>query len=165
MKVIAIAAFDEARVIGKDGELPWKIPEDFRHFASLTKGHTVLMGRKTYESLPPAFRPLPQRCNVVVTRNVQSLANEDGILLRSCPRGFIEDCRSGKEALQSDVLWVIGGEEIYRVTKDLWDAAEITRVQGRHEGDAFFPEFEDDFTLERQEQHDGFSFETFVRTA
>jgi dihydrofolate reductase len=165
MKVIAIAALDEARVIGCAGELPWKISEDFRHFANLTRGNTVLMGRKTYDSLPAAYKPLPKRRNVVVTRDPKSLAGEKGIWVRSCPRKFIEDCRSGKEELCSDLLFVIGGEEIYRITMDLWDMAEITRVTGVHEGDAFFPEFEDDFVLENKEEHVGYSFETFVRNA
>ncbi|HQH28508.1 MAG TPA: dihydrofolate reductase, partial [Oligoflexia bacterium] len=101
LRVIAIAAMDEARVIGAKNALPWSIPEDSRRFFSLTKGHAVLMGRKTYESLPARFRPLPQRRNLVISRSPAQLAQDSGIEVHTCACELIDSARSGAYALPS----------------------------------------------------------------
>ncbi len=112
-------------VIGKDGAIPWRLPEDLKRFKALTLGHTVVMGRKTWDSLPPKNRPLPGRRNVVVTRAAGWCA--DG-----AERATLE------AALQMDDVFVIGGAEIYRAALAAADRIELTEVQADFEGDAVF---------------------------
>lgn len=162
-KIIAIVAMDNARVIGFNNQLPWKIPEDMKRFSQLTTGHTVLMGRKTYQSLPKKFRPLPNRRNVVVSRDPQSLKNEEGIEVRSDVEQFMADVKSGKEQIAGEILWVIGGAEIYVATKPFWDAVRVTLVDGAHQGDAFFPKFEGGFIKTESEAGSGFEFLTYSK--
>ena len=165
IRFIAIVAMDEKRVIGNKNALPWNIPEDMRHFSKLTKGHSVLMGRKTYESLPEKYRPLPERLNMVITRDPSKLKVPPGVLVFRSPSECIEACRQGDVALRSEIVWIIGGSEIYQETMDEWDEVYITRVEGTHEGDAFLPEFESSFELVEREIHQGFVFERCKRQA
>ena len=162
-KICAIVAMDRGRVIGVKNGLPWDLPEDRKHFASLTRGHTVLMGRKTYQSLPPQYRPLKNRVNVVVTRDPASLASEQGIVVCASPREFVQDCLSGKQKLTSEELWIVGGEQIYRETQEFWEIVELTLVDGEHQGDAWFPEFENDFQRVSETACQGYSFLTYRR--
>ncbi len=164
-KVIAIAAMDEARVIGVDGKLPWHLPEDMRHFSSLTSKHTVVMGRKTYQSLPEKYRPLPNRLNVVVTRTPERIAQElpQEVVLSDKPEQYLADAKSGKLEIRGEIIWLIGGEELYRLLLPRCDEIELTRIDGTHEGDAFFPEFENEFELVREEKHSGFCFQRWQR--
>ncbi len=131
--LILIAAVAKNRVIGKDNTLIWNIPEDMAHFKALTAGHTVVMGRKTWESLPPRFRPLPGRRNIVITRQTGYTA----------PGADIAD--SIENALQlastADGVFVIGGAEIYAQALPLANRLELTEVDLEPEGDAWFPEF------------------------
>ncbi len=103
-------------VIGRDGAIPWQLPEDLARFKELTMGHTVLMGRRTWESLPARFRPLPGRRNVVLTRNPHYEA--DGA----------EVITSLDEALSLPDLWVIGGSEIYHLALPAAARCEVTEV-------------------------------------
>jgi dihydrofolate reductase len=141
--VSAIVAMDEARVIGKDGALPWHLPEDQAHFKKLTTGHIVIMGRKTWDSLPPKFRPLPNRKNVVVSRNVSGLALPDGVLGVASLEVAIATAR--REAQEGQRIWIIGGAQIYAAALPMCEEVHLTRVYGSHDGDARFPEFEADF--------------------
>jgi len=134
MALRAIAAMSQNRVIGKDGKIPWHIPEDFQWFKKTTMGHAVLMGRKTYESLG---RPLPNRRNLVVTHS-RDLG--DGIEIVS----NLESFRA--EDYPSDV-WVIGGAEIYRQMLGRCEDLYLSIIPRVVEGDTFFPEFESDFEL------------------
>ena len=161
--VIAIVACDEGRVIGLDNQIPWHIPEDMKRFAALTTGHNVLMGSKTYFSLPERFRPLPKRKNFVVTRNSVSLQEQSSITVLNDPLSFISDFKAGKGEFASDLLWIIGGEQIYKLTYPLWDRLELTSVVGRNKGDAYFPEFEQDFKLLKDEDFSTYSFKSYVR--
>ncbi len=131
-EIILIAAVARNRVIGKDNRLLWNIPEDMAHFKTLTRGHAVLMGRKTWESLPERFRPLPGRRNIVVTRNAGYVA----------PGAEIAGSLEEGIALAGDVaqLFVIGGADIYAQAMPLADRLEITEVDLAPEGDAWFPE-------------------------
>jgi dihydrofolate reductase len=112
-------------VIGKGGAIPWRLPEDMRRFKALTLGHTVVMGRKTWDSLPAKNRPLPGRRNLVVTRDPAWRA--DGAEAMA-----LDDALAGGEA------FVIGGAEIYRAALPLADRIELTEVQGDFDGDAVF---------------------------
>ena len=163
MKIKAIAAMDEGRVIGIKNSLPWDIPEDMRYFVRLTKGHSVLMGRKTFESTPLNSKPLPKRLNIVVTRSPEKYQERESLHFISDPIEFLEKCKSGEISLPSDELWVIGGSHLYEQTMPLWDEAHITLIKGRHEGDAYFPPFEDTFELVSKEEIEPCIFRHFKK--
>ncbi|GAA5123005.1 dihydrofolate reductase [Pseudonocardia adelaidensis] len=116
-------------VIGRDGTLPWRLPEDMKHFRSLTTGATVLMGRRTWESLPPRFRPLPGRRNVVLSRTPQ-----DGVETFS-------DLQRALAAATGDV-WVIGGAAVYRAALPFADRIVVTEIREPFDGDAYAPDVE-----------------------
>ena len=134
--IVVIAAVAKNRVIGKDNQLLWHIPEDMAHFKALTRGCPVIMGRKTWESLPPRFRPLPERRNIVISRQTRYVA--EGAELAS----------SLEEALAltagQATAFVIGGEQIYHQAMAIADRLEITEVDLAPEGDAWFPEISAD---------------------
>jgi dihydrofolate reductase len=163
VKIIAIAAMDEGRVIGAQGRIPWHLPEDMQRFAAFTTGHTVIMGRKTFDSLPANFKPLPKRKNIVLTRHPETLSGVDNVEVWTSSAAFIDACRNNKVALPSDKLWIIGGAEIYLQTMPLWDEVMLTLVHGRHEGDVYFPEFEQDFLLMSKVEKDNCAFLNYVR--
>ncbi len=164
VKILAIAAMDQGRVIGCNNEIPWHYSEDFRYFRRLTRGHTVLMGRKTFQSLPEKSRPLPDRFNVVVSRNEGLLTGEEGIYICSSPQRFLSDVENGKVTLPSDQVWIIGGAQVYHDTVNLWQELYLTLVHSNHGGDTWFPEFEDQFELVSSEPRGDFSFRHYVRT-
>ncbi|MFI5445213.1 dihydrofolate reductase [Polaromonas sp. UC242_47] len=118
-------------VIGKDNAMPWHLPEDMAHFKQLTHGCPVLMGRKTWDSLPPKFRPLPGRSNIVITR--QNDWSAEGV----------QRAASLEEALQlaahAPDLWVIGGAQIYAQAEPLAHRIEVTEIAQDFAGDAFAP--------------------------
>lgn len=133
-RLIAIAAMAENRVIGRNGGIPWHLPEDFRWFKRTTLGHIVLMGRRTYESLG---KPLPGRENIVLSRQGGTFAGAQ--TLRSMDELQLpEDGRR---------VFVIGGAEIYRQLLPRCGTFYLSLVYGSPEGDTFLPEFEDTFDL------------------
>ena len=158
MKVSLVAAVAHGGVIGRDNELPWQIPEDARRFRALTWGHPVVMGRRTWDSLPGRFRPLPGRRNVVVTRNASWRA-----------RGA-ERAGSLAEALRllagADEVFVIGGGELYADALPLADELHLTEIDLEVEGDTFFPVLDRavfrEASRERHVADDGTAF-AFVR--
>lgn len=161
-KIIAIAAMDESRVIGIDNRIPWHLPEDLKRFSALTTGHVVLMGRKTFDSLPAKWKPLPNRRNVVLTR--QSAATfPAGVEVWHELDSHLADPAGGVPLKAGENLWVIGGEEIYLMTLPYWDEVYLTLVPGTHQGDAFFPRFEDHFELLTSERGQDCSFLHYVR--
>ena len=123
-------------VIGKDNALPWHLPEDLAHFRSLTSGAPVIMGRKTRDSLPPRYRPLPNRVNIVVTRQADWSA-EGAVRVSSLPQA-IALC---KQQLAPEA-WVIGGAQMYEAAEPVADRAIITEIDREFEGDAFAPVFD-----------------------
>ena len=129
--LILIAAVARNRVIGRGNELVWRDPQDMAHFRDLTRGHTVIMGRKTWESLPPRFRPLPDRRNVVITRQDAYVAT--GAEVVTSPELAL--ARLGKD----ETAFVIGGAEIYSQMLGMASALELTEVDLAPEGDAWFP--------------------------
>lgn len=122
--IALVVAYSRNRVIGRDGGLPWHLPADLRRFKELTSGGTVVMGRRTWDSLPERFRPLPGRRNVVVSRN-------------GCDAP--EVCRSVGEALAAD-CFVIGGGEIYAQALPHADRVYATEVDAVVDGDTLMPE-------------------------
>lgn len=146
-----IAAISENNCIGKDNALLWNIPEDMKNFKDITSGHIVLMGRNTWESIPEKFRPLPNRKNIVITRDENYLLPED-----------VEKYFSIGEALKkykNENVFVIGGASIYKQTIDIADKLYITEVHKTFDGDVFFPEIDKNIWQEvEREDFDGFSF-------
>jgi dihydrofolate reductase len=122
--IAIVVAHSRNRVIGREGDLPWHLPTDLKRFKALTSGGTVVMGRRTWDSLPERFRPLPDRRNVVVSRN-------------GCDAP--EVCRSVEEALAGD-CFVIGGGEVYAQALAVADRVYATEVEGVVDGDVRFPE-------------------------
>lgn len=110
-------------VIGKDGDMPWHLPEDLAHFKACTQGHTVLMGRKTWDSIPERFRPLPNRTNLVLTR--QSNWNANGATVVH----HLEDALQAVRASDSNTLWVMGGAQIYALCMTLASHLEVTFIE------------------------------------
>lgn len=131
-------------VIGKDGKIPWNLPEDLAHFAEVTKGSTVVMGRRTWDSLPESRRPLPGRTNIVVTRNPDWSAEGALVANRICDA---VDMAEGN-------VWIIGGEQIYRAGMHLADKLVITLVGDFDsvDGDAYAPRVD-----AKQWRHSGYS--------
>jgi dihydrofolate reductase len=135
MIISLIAAMAENRVIGKDNDLPWRLPDDMRFFMQTTKGHHVIMGRKNYDSLLDKFKPLPDRSNIVVTR--QKNFNAPGCIVVNGIEKGIEIARDNKE----QELFIIGGAEIYKLTLSVAHRIYLTEIKAIVEGDTYFPEF------------------------
>lgn len=133
MKLHLIWAQARNRVIGINGTLPWHLPEDLAHFKRTTLGAPVIMGRKTWDSLPPKFRPLPGRLNIVVTRQANWQA--DGALRAGALDQARALCPPGTDA------WVIGGADIYAQALPLAHTAVVTEIDADFDGDAHAPAF------------------------
>ena len=125
-----IAAVARNGVIGQDKRLPWHLPADLKHFKTLTTGHTVIMGRKTWESLPPNFRPLPGRQNILITRNTGYAA--------SGATG-VTSLADAVAAAAGDEAFVIGGAELYAAALPLADRLRLTEIDADFAGDTWFP--------------------------
>jgi len=133
----AIAALAENRVIGAGGKIPWHLPEDFKFFREQTTEHTIVMGRKTWDSLG---RPLPRRRNVVISRALTPGEN-------TLPGAVVVNSLDEIEKLPpAGDVWIIGGAEIYKQALPRCAELYLTHVVGKIEGDTFFPEYENQFT-------------------
>lgn len=132
-----ISAMDENRGIGKDNQLPWHLSADLKHFAATTKGGTVIMGRKTWDSLPAAYRPLKDRLNIVVSRAELSLP--DGVLLA---HSLDEALELAEQHGADRKAFVIGGAMLYAEAIEHPNCEELilTEIEGTADCDAFFPE-------------------------
>lgn len=152
-----IVAASENNCIGTNGQIPWHIGEDMKRFKALTTGNVVVMGRKTWESLPEKFRPLPDRVNVVLTRR-PDYAVPIGVRM-------FDDLTDALAAHKNDEVFIIGGADVYRQALPLADQLHLTRVHEQVDGDAFFPEWNAfDWIETGREDHEGFSFLTYERT-
>lgn len=147
-------------VIGRDNAMPWHLPEDLAHFKKLTLGSPVVMGRKTWDSLPPKFRPLPGRTNVVITRQVDWKA--EGAHTAPSLAAALARCNAAAD------VWVIGGAQIYALAEPLAQRIEVTEIAQDFEGDAFAPALGADWVEYAREEHTSasglaFSFVTYLR--
>lgn len=132
MTITLIAAAAENNALGKDNQMIWHLPDDFKRFKQLTTGHYIIMGRKTFESFP---KPLPNRTHVIITR--QNDYNADGCIVVNSLDEALMACPPDEE------VFIIGGGEIYRQALDVADKIELTRVFGTSpDADAFFPEID-----------------------
>ncbi|MBS0508724.1 MAG: dihydrofolate reductase [Proteobacteria bacterium] len=133
MEIALIYARAANGVIGKDGSMPWHLPEDLAHFKALTQGCPVIMGRKTWDSLPARFRPLPGRANIVITR--QDSWHENGVQRVSSLR----EALSLAEQTSSVTAWIMGGAQIYAQALPLATRIELTEIAQDFDGDAHAP--------------------------
>jgi len=177
-----IAAMAENRVIGKDGKLPWHLPDEMKHFIRLTTGHTVVMGRKTFESI--GSKPLPNRRNIVLTRDQDyssagveiAHSAQDAIALTTTPPPEITQASPAystnpQPPATHHHLFICGGEQAYEDALPMADHLYLTTVHASFEGDAFFPEFdltvwrlEDEIRHESDDRHKyAFTFQHYAR--
>ena len=155
-----IAAAAENNALGKDGDLVWHLPDDFKRFKKLTTGHHIIMGRKTFESFP---KPLPNRTHIVITRN-RDYTKEGCIVVHN-----LEDAL--KIAEEDTQPFIIGGGEIYKLALNASEKIELTRVHDTLEADAFFPEIDlskweliNEEFHEKDERHSvSFTYLTYVK--
>ncbi|MGJ8676802.1 MAG: dihydrofolate reductase [Akkermansiaceae bacterium] len=146
IKLTAIVAMTSDRVIGKDGGLPWHLPEDLKLFKRHTTGHPIVMGRKTWDSIG---RPLPNRQNIVLTRD-PSWSAEGAEVIRTP-----EDLH--QLTLKDPHIYIIGGAQVYELFMDQLDEILVSHVYKNHPGDTYFPEFKNVFRNETCEE----TYETF----
>jgi dihydrofolate reductase len=147
MTIALIAALTRNRVIGLNNDLPWHLPDDMKYFMQTTKGHHVIMGRKNYDSLPEKFRPLPNRTNIVVTR-------QKDLALPGCSvvNNMAEAISLAKIGGEME-LFIIGGAAIYELGMPLANKLYLTEIDAELEGDTLFPEFNKVEWTEISRQH------------
>lgn len=131
MNIILVAAHAQNRVIGKNNELVWRLPKDFKHFKDLTMGHPMIMGRKTFESLG---KPLPGRTSIIITRDNQ-YQQESCVVVHSLQEAIEEAKKIDSE------IYIIGGAQVYEQALPFATKMYLTEVKAIPEGDAYFPEF------------------------
>lgn len=163
LNISIIVATSKNNVIGVNNQLPWHLPADLKYFKSLTNGHSIIMGRKTYDSIG---RPLPNRENIVITRDKKFTSND--LIIKHSIEEAIEHCNGQEE------VFIIGGDTIYKQTLAIANKLYITRVDIVIEnGDAFFPEINDeewkkvsveDYEKDEKNKFD-YSFEVYERIA
>lgn len=154
MKISLIAAISENKVIGRDNDLPWHIPEDLKRFKEITKGHPVIMGRKTYESIG---RLLPNRTNIIITRD-KTYQVEEAVIVNSLEEAIQE----GKKVDDRE-MFIIGGGQIFKQAIDVADKLYLTIVHSTIDGDVYFPDYSH-FTKEvyrRDSSNDSYTY-TFL---
>lgn len=153
-----IAAIGRNREVGKQGELLWRIPDDLKRFKALTTGHPVIMGRKTWESLPERARPLPNRTNIVVTRQAAYFAPGATVV-----DGLSDAFLIAHEAPGGHETFVIGGGELYAAALPYASRLYLTLVDATDDdADTFFPTYEREFTTtisNESGKHDGLSYQ------
>lgn len=139
MIVSQIAAMSENRVIGSSLKLPWHLPEDLKFFMGKTKGHILIYGRKTYESL--GYKPLPKRLNIILTRDPSKLPAHSDVLAFTKLEDALNFAES-KIGEYPEEVFIGGGEEIYKLAMPLTHRIYLTEIHKTFDGDAFFPEFD-----------------------
>lgn len=145
MKLHLILARSANGVIGKDGAMPWHLPEDLANFKKITLGKPVIMGRKTWDSLPAEFKPLPGRLNIVITRQKDWKA--EGAKTANSLFEAMNMCPLDGHA------WVMGGAEIYKLAMPLAITAVVTEIEADFEGDTLAPKFGPNWKETSRESH------------
>ena len=159
IKVSLIVAMDRNRGIGRDNDLMWHLPNDMRFFKETTENQIVVMGRKNYDSIPEKYRPLPNRENVILTKNTAFEASNCSVF------NSLDAALSAYESDKNRKLFIIGGGQIYKLALDanILEEMFITHIDGDYEADTFFPDFnESDWnkellmsqSIDERHQHD-----------
>ena len=130
-----IVAVSKNNVIGKNNSLAWHLPDDMNYFSNMTKGHSIIMGRKNWESIPEKYRPLPNRKNIVVTRNKEFQDNGATVV------NSIEKAIKVSRASEDEEIFIIGGGEIYKLGFKYVDKLYITEIYAEVDGNTYFPEW------------------------
>lgn len=152
-EVAIIAAMTRERVIGREDQLPWSLPEDLQHFRSLTVGNTIIMGRKTYESIG---HPLPDRQNIVLSRTLEQLPGA-----RIC-RNFTDSLLLASRFRRP--VFVVGGAELYRKALPIARVLHISWVKHAHAGNVYFPEFDlADWSVSEELDNPDFRYVQYLR--
>lgn len=161
-KITLIAAVAENNALGKDNDLLWHLPDDFKRFKTLTTGHTIIMGRKTFESFP---KPLPNRHHIIITRDKSYRVEHPNCTV-------VHSLESAMLLVENeDLSYIIGGGEIYTQAMPYCDTLEITRVHGNYDADAFFPLIDSTtWKLAKEEYHSkddrhavDFTYRTYIK--
>jgi dihydrofolate reductase len=166
MQINLIWAQAQGRVIGLNGKMPWHLPEDLAHFKRSTQGHPVIMGRKTWDSLPAKFQPLPGRLNAVISRDA---GRREHLRKSGCtPFQSLRDALIFCEQQGMDEVWVIGGAQVYLQALPLAHQLVITEIDAAFEGDALAPVLDSSWhevkrELMRSQQGINLSFLTYAR--
>lgn len=147
MIISMIAAVSENMVIGRNNDLPWHLPDDMKYFMQTTKGHCVIMGRKNYESIPEKFRPLPNRVNIVVTRQKDFIAPGCMVV------GSLEEAIDKGRERSNEEIFLIGGAEIYKSGLAIANRLYLTEIKATIEGDVYFPSFNKTLWVEESRIH------------
>ncbi len=168
MQIKLIWAQAKDRVIGKNGTMPWHLPQDLAHFKRTTLGYPVIMGRKTWDSLPLKFRPLPGRMNVVISSHAETRKNlsQTGAIPAEDMHSALLIC----EQSGCSEVWVIGGAQIYAQALPLAHQVVVTDIDAAFEGDAFAPLLGDTWVLEQNQAHTSsnglkYSFATYRKAS
>ncbi|MBT1001131.1 dihydrofolate reductase [Paenarthrobacter sp. DKR-5] len=155
-------------VIGANGTMPWHLPEDLEHFRRTTNGHPVVMGRRTWDSFPARYRPLPGRTNIVITGQ-QDWAADGAVVVHSLDEGLA----AARTASGSDEIWVLGGGKVFGEAAPGADTAVVTIIDSHAAGDTHAPELGPDWTRQLSDPADGwhtsrngtrYRFEHWTRT-
>ena len=159
-EIALIAAVADNRVIGRNGEMPWHLPADLRHFKETTTGHPVIMGRRTYESIAADIGgPLPDRTNIVLSRGSPDVP-EEVVVVDAIERAV----GAARKAADTETVYVIGGATIYEQFLPQANRLVLTEIHESYEGDTRFPAWNrEEWTERRREDHDGFSFVEYER--
>ncbi len=173
MEINLIFARARNGVIGNQNTLPWHLPEDMAHFKRLTTGCPVIMGRKTWDSLPPRFRPLPNRTNIVLTRQENGESDsennhQNSVKLLSSVQEALQFCEQISNAEAPQAIWVIGGAAIYEQFLPHACRVYVTEIHQNFEGDAFAPQLGIEWLETAREDHTSvngmaFSFVTYQK--
>jgi dihydrofolate reductase len=151
MQLHLIFARTKNGVVGKDNALPWHLPEDLAHFKRTTLGYPVIMGRKTWDSLPPKFRPLPGRTNVVITRQADWTGSDSTGSTHALRAQSLEHAM--QLCGQASDVWVIGGAQVWTIALPLASTAVVTEIDLELEGDAFAPNFDAHWRETSRQEH------------
>lgn len=164
--ITLIAAVARNGVIGQGNTIPWHLPEDFKHFSRTTRGHIVIMGSRTWDSLPERFRPLPDRVNIVVSRD-ESRSAEGAIWCRDLDSAFeAANTHAQANALLANKpmeTFVIGGASIYEQTIEAADRLIISHVAMEPDGDTLFPEIGSHWKIVSKQDFDGFEVIEYIK--
>lgn len=152
MKISIIVAVDKKNGIGKDGKMPWNIPADLKRFKQLTTGHVVVMGRKTFDSIPG---PLLNRTNIVITRD-PNYQNKDAVITHSLEEAISE----AKKHEKNGEIFIIGGGQVFNLAIGITDKIYLTKVEGEFEVDTYFPDYSNfkKVVFEEKGESNGFKF-------
>ena len=148
--VTLIVAKSENNIIGNKGRIPWYIPNDLKRFKEITTNNVVIMGRKTFESLPEEYRPLPNRINIILSKDKSFKTN--------CCMVFNDLKKAIRKAGSDKEIFIIGGGEIYKESLKYADKVYMTEVDGEFEGDTYFPKLNRYWKEVNREEKEGYRF-------